>query len=81
MDREDCIEKQINRILYILESDPKTNKKGVVESLEEVREEVQQLKMNDIVFKAKATVWGTVGGVVVSALFMVGKFLITKILF
>lgn len=69
------LSKQNERILYLLNSDPATKRKGLVEKLDTMEEILNDLIVRDKVLKAKATVWGVVG----SAVLMVVWQLIQKL--
>lgn len=76
--RFSALDKRLDRVLYILESDPKTNEKGLVETVNSIKKYVDVIKLEKAEEKGKATVWGFVGGFIVTTVIWVGKILITK---
>ncbi len=71
------IKDSLQRILFYLENDGKTGRKGLVMDVEDLKEDVESVKknLNDFINEyrqaqavkaAKASVWGIVGGSVVS---------------
>lgn len=73
------IKMQNTRILLIMESDDKTNQKGLVETVYHNEKLLSELLTREKVYKAKATTWGVIGGAIVSGIIYLGKFLFTKI--
>jgi len=70
----------VDRILFILESDNTTNQMGLVEKVNTMNKTLNQLLMREEIFKAKASVWGVIGGAIVSIVIIFVKFLIAKFL-
>ncbi len=68
----------IARILNILEADDKIGEKGLVKTVHLMEKTLAELLMREKVYKAKGTVWGMVGGALLTFLIFLGKFLITK---
>ena len=66
---------KVTKILFHLESDPRTNTKGLVEKFGIMEGQIQDLLTREKVYKAKAGVYGVFGG----AILMVVKELIFKI--
>lgn len=76
----------LHRILFYLENDPKTGKKGLVTDVEDVKQHVRSVeeKLDEFIYEynkaqavkaAKASVWGIIGGGVVSAVIWLIKHL------
>lgn len=76
-ERED-IKDKLSRILFILESDPKTNTKGLVERVHAIEVALDALLTREQIYKAKATTWGIIGGAIGGAVTYIFKFAITK---
>lgn len=74
------LDRRLDRILSILESDDKTKEKGVVETLRIVVKDVSELLTREKIYKSKATTWGVVGGAVGTAFLWGFKYLIAKII-
>ncbi len=72
------LKSSVDRILFILESDNKTNDIGLVEKVNKMDKTLQQLLMREEIYKAKASVWGVIGGAVISIVLMFLKFLMAK---
>jgi hypothetical protein len=70
------IEGKLNRVLYILESDDKTNSKGLVETVNYNHSSIQKIHRDNDVLKAKASVWGVVG----AAAFTIITWIVQKII-
>lgn len=64
------------KILYYLNSDPATKRKGLVEKLDIMEEMLNDMIVREKILKAKATVYGSVG----SFIFMIVWQLVTKFL-
>ena len=75
----DNLKTQNQRILMILESDEKIREKGLVESVSEIKNTLNELLVREKVYKAKATTWGIIGGGLGTAALWVFKLLIGKI--
>lgn len=58
------LETSMQRILQILESDSRTNEKGLVEKVGDLQKSLSELLTREKIYKAKAGVWGTVGGII-----------------
>lgn len=67
---------QNSKILYYLNSDPATKRKGLVEKLDVMEEMLNDMIVREKILKAKATVYGSVG----SFLFMIIWQIVTKYL-
>lgn len=66
---------QNQKILYYLNSDPATKRKGLVEKLDIMEEMMNEMIVREKILKAKATVYGTVG----SFVFMIIWQIVTKL--
>lgn len=72
------IEKQLNRILFILQSDDSTNSKGLVEKVGDIRLDFYKLVEELKIQKAKRNIWAAVAGGIGAAILWLIKLLITK---
>lgn len=71
-------EKKINRILQYLENDDSTSQMGVINKVEDVAKKLDGILTREKIYKAKATVWGMVGSILVAAAYTLGKFILSK---
>lgn len=55
------ISQKLDRVLYILENDDKTNRKGLVEEVADIKFQVSELLNREKVYNAKATLLGVFG--------------------
>jgi hypothetical protein len=78
--RFDVLDRRIDRILGILESDEKIKEKGLVEKVNGMNQKLSELLTREKVYKAKATTWGVIGGAVGTALIWVLKIVFTKLI-
>lgn len=62
------INQKLDRVLYILENDEKTNRIGLVESVAEMQKSIDELIFKQKVFAAKVAFLGVVGGFLFSLL-------------
>ena len=53
---------KLDRVLYILENDNKTNRKGLVEEVSEIKKDLDQLITKDKILSGKIAVVGFIGG-------------------
>lgn len=60
------ISQKLDRVLYILENDDKTNRKGLVEEVADLKINIEQLILKQKIFAAKMALLGVVGGFVFS---------------
>lgn len=87
MENLDIIRKELRelsdqnaKILYYLNSDPATKRKGLVEKLDIMEEKLDDMIVREKILKAKATVYGSVGSFVFMIIWqIVTKFLIPNI--
>lgn len=77
--RFDSLEKQINRILGILENDESIGEDGLVSKVRSIKKALKELLVREQVYKAKATVWGILGGAIGTVALWIGKVLLSKI--
>ena len=73
------IENRVDRVLFILESDSRTNTQGLVEEVRTLREKVSELQIDKKVRNAQIATWGAVGSMAVLALSFLFKQLIVYI--
>lgn len=78
--RFDVLDRRIDRILGILESDEKIKEKGLVEKVNGMNQKLSELLTREKVYKAKATTWGVIGGAVGTALIWLLKIVFTKLI-
>jgi hypothetical protein len=62
------LSQKIDRVLYILENDEKTNKKGLVEDVADMKQTLEDLVFKQKMFAAKVAFLGVVGGFLFSVL-------------
>ena len=74
------MEKNLERVLFYIENDPKTNQPGIVEKLDILNESVRNLIKREEIYKGKATVWGIVGSVVWSGIVAAFWFILKTLL-
>jgi hypothetical protein len=58
----DTISQKLDRILSILENDEKTGRKGSVQKISDLENEVELLKTKDKITESKTALLGTIGG-------------------
>lgn len=75
----DQLSRAVNKVLYYIESDPTTNRKGLVEDMDSLKVILNDVQVREKVYKAKATVWGMVGAGVLSIAWQVIKHLIPSL--
>lgn len=73
------IDKRVDRILGILESDDRIKEKGLVEKVSQMQNDLKELLIREKVYKAKATTWGIIGGAIGTAFIWLGKIVLTKL--
>lgn len=56
------INQKLDRVLYILENDDKTNRKGLVEDVADMKLNIEELIFKQKMFAAKVAFLGMVGG-------------------
>jgi len=57
------LNQKLDRVLYILENDDKTNRKGLVEDVSDMKLKIEELVFNQKMFNAKVVFLGTIGSV------------------
>jgi len=62
------LNQKIDRILYILENDEKTNRTGLVEDVANMKETLEELLFKQKMFAAKVAFLGVIGGFLFSVL-------------
>jgi hypothetical protein len=77
-ERLDKLDKNVQRVLYILESDSRTNNKGLVETVQETKNDVHLLKSSNATLKTQIAMYGTIGGAAITFLIWLGKTLLIK---
>jgi len=71
------LSQKLDRVLYILENDDKTNRKGLVEDVSDMKLKIEELVFNQKMFNAKVVFLGTIGSVLFSfAVWVYDKILI-----
>lgn len=78
--RFDTLERRIDRILGILETDDAIKQKGLVEKVSSMQTMLNELLTREKIYKAKATTWGVIGGAVGTALIWILKIIFTKLI-
>lgn len=78
-ERLNKIQRQMDRILGILETDNKIKEKGLVEKVSLIEKLLNELLTREKIYKAKATTWGIIGGAVGTAAFWLIKIVLAKI--
>lgn len=77
-ERLSVLEKNTTQILFILESNKNTNQKGLVETVDEEKQKLNDLLIREKVFIAKASTYGVIGGILATFTIWTIQFLITK---
>jgi len=77
-DRLSILEQNTNQILFILESNKKTNQKGLVETVQEEKEKLNALLTREKVFIAKASTYGVIGGILATFTMWTIQFFVLK---
>lgn len=68
---------QTSKVLYYMHSDPSTKRKGLVEKLDIMEEILNDLIVREKIMKAKATVYGSIGSIIITIIWqLVSKYLI-----
>jgi hypothetical protein len=60
------INQKLDRVLYILENDEKTNRKGLVEDVADMKLNLEELILKQKIFAAKVAFLGVIGGFIFS---------------
>jgi hypothetical protein len=70
------LSQKLDRVLYILENDDKTNRKGLVEEFSDMKKTLEDLVLKQKMFATKVAVLGVIGGF----LFTFGMWVYDKII-
>jgi len=65
----DQLSNDLTKVLFIMQSDPKTNERGLVERVRLIEQSLNELVHRENIYKAKASVFGFIGGAVMTFLF------------
>ena len=68
------IRDRITKMERYLYNDEDTGKDGIVKAYEKLNSRVSQLEEQNTIRKTKATTWGIIGGVIISALYKLVEF-------
>lgn len=66
--KDQTINQKIDRILYILENDDKTNRTGLVQDVADMKLAIEDIIIDKKIFVAKVAFLGAVGGFLFSVL-------------
>jgi hypothetical protein len=72
------LEQKIDRVLYILENDDKTSRKGLVKQVEDMEQALDEIILNQKMFAFKVAFLGAVGGFLFTALVWIYDKIIVK---
>lgn len=65
----EVLKKKVDLILFYINNDEGTGRKGIVNQLEDLKDKVDKFivkyNQNEAVKKAKMTIWGMIGGAVI----------------
>lgn len=75
MDQIEGLTKKVDRILYYLESDPKTKQEGLVEKVNRIDAELENLLIREKVYVAKFSTAAFFGGAVFTGIWSFLKFI------
>lgn len=70
---------KVDKILFYLYNDDKTDTKGLVQQVRDMRHDLDKVIVNQKISMAKRAVWNTVFGAIGGAALWLGKVLITTI--
>jgi len=76
----DHLSNDLTKVLFIMQSDPKTNERGLVERVRLIEESLNELLNRENIYKAKATVFGLIGGAIITVIFWLIKIFVSKTL-
>lgn len=62
IEEHNTLSQKIDRILYILENDDKTNRKGLVQDVADMKLSIEEIIFEKKIFAAKVAFLGVVGG-------------------
>lgn len=77
-DKIDTLANNQKRILYLLENDDTTGTKGLVAEVRDLKAQMGNFSDWVKISKAKATVWGMVGTVIIGGIFWFVKLVVAK---
>jgi len=72
------LEQKIDSVLYILENDDKTSRKGLVKQVEDMEQALDEIILNQKMFAFKVAFLGAVGGFLFTALVWIYDKIIIK---
>jgi hypothetical protein len=72
------LEQKIDRVLYILENDDKTSRKGLVKQVEDMEQALDEIILNQKMFAFKVAFLGAIGGFLFTALVWIYDKIIIK---
>ena len=72
------LEQKIDRVLYILENDDKTDRKGLVKQVEDMEQALDEIIINQKMFAFKVAFLGALGGFLFTALVWIYDKIIIK---
>jgi len=72
------LEQKIDRVLYILENDDKTSRKGLVKQVEDMEQALDEIILNQKMFAFKVAFLGALGGFLFTALVWIYDKIIIK---
>lgn len=67
---------KLDRVLYILENDDKTNRKGLVQEVNDIKLQVQELITKDRIGESKTALLGVIGGALSTIAFWIIQYFI-----
>lgn len=72
------LEQKIDRVLYILENDDKTDRKGLVKQVEDMEQALDEIILNQKMFAFKVAFLGAIGGFLFTVLVWIYDKIIIK---
>lgn len=72
------LNKSVDRILFLLESDSRTNNKGLVETVQDNKKVIDTMLLERKIENAKNSVWGIVGGAIVTGCYALLNYFLSK---
>ena len=72
------LDQKIDRVLYILENDDKTDRKGLVKQVEDMEQALDDIILNQKMFAFKVAFLGALGGFLFTALVWIYDKIIIK---
>ena len=74
----DKLIEDVRMIRFILESDGRTKSKGLVERVSDLDDSVDGLETREKVLDQKIAIYGVIGGSIVTVVYWIGRYFITK---